>query len=114
MLGVVTLAAAELQSAGETAGLGAEDVFWVSARICPVLNARRDGYLRSAHTPTLFAVRDLIKDLELALTMFHGSGSSTPLIAVTRELINEVASQAADLDISAVTGRYPRPGGNLP
>jgi 3-hydroxyisobutyrate dehydrogenase-like beta-hydroxyacid dehydrogenase len=63
--------------------------------------------------PTLFAVRDLMKDLDLALTLFHASGSSTPLVAVTRELINEVAIAAADLDISAVTGRYPRPGGNL-
>jgi 3-hydroxyisobutyrate dehydrogenase-like beta-hydroxyacid dehydrogenase len=54
-----------------------------------------------------------MKDLDLALTLFHASGSSTPLVAVTRELINEVAIAAADLDISAVTGRYPRPGGNL-
>ncbi|MGP8161834.1 MAG: NAD(P)-dependent oxidoreductase [Candidatus Dormibacteria bacterium] len=113
MLGVITLAAAELQSAGEAAGLGSEDVFWVLARLCPALNARRDGYLRSAQMPTLFAVRDLMKDLDLALALFHASGSSTPLVAVTRELINEVASAAADLDISAVTGRYPRPGGNL-
>jgi 3-hydroxyisobutyrate dehydrogenase len=113
MLGVITLAAAELQSAGEAAGLGSEDVFWVLVRLCPALNARRDGYLRSAQMPTLFAVRDLMKDLDLALRLFHASGSSTPLVAVTRELINEVAIAAADLDISAVTGRYPRPGGNL-
>jgi 3-hydroxyisobutyrate dehydrogenase-like beta-hydroxyacid dehydrogenase len=108
MLGVVTLAAAELQSAGGAAGLGPEDVFWVLARLCPALNARRDGYLRGAHTPTLFAVRDLIKDLDLALALFHSSGSSMPLVGIARELIHEVEADAADLDISAVAGRYPR------
>jgi len=114
MLGVVTLAAAELQSAGEAAGLDAEDVFWVSARLCPVLNPRRQGYLRGIHSPTLFAVRDLVKDLGLALALFHESGSSAPLIGLTRELIGEVGAVSPDLDISAVAGRYPRRGGDLP
>ena len=114
MLGVVILAAAELQSAGEAAGLDPEDVFWVSARLCPVLNVRRDGYLRGVHSPTLFAVRDLVKDLGLALALFHGSGSTAPLIGVTRELIGEVEVVSPDLDISAVAGRYPRRGGTLP
>jgi 3-hydroxyisobutyrate dehydrogenase-like beta-hydroxyacid dehydrogenase len=108
MLGVAVLAAAELQSAGEAAGLGSEDVFWASARICPVLNARRDGYVLGVHTPTQFAVRDLIKDLDLALQLFHTAGSSTPLVGVTRELVNEVAADAGHLDISAVNNRYPR------
>jgi len=113
MLGAVILAAAELQSAGEATGLDPEDVFWVSARLCPVLNARREGYLRGTHTPTLFAVRDLVKDLGLALTLFHQSGSTAPLIGLTRELIGEVGAVSPDLDISAVAGRYPRRGANL-
>jgi len=79
-----------------------------------VLNARRDGYLRGVHSPTLFAVRDLVKDLGLALALFHESGSTAPLIGVTRELIGEVEAVSPDLDISAVAGRYPRRGGNLP
>ena len=110
MLGVVTLAAAELQSAGEAAGLDPEDVFWVSARLCPVLNPRRAGYLHGTHSPTLFAVRDLVKDLGLALALFHESSSSAPLIGLTRELIGEVGAVSPDLDISAVAGRYPRKG----
>ena len=108
MLGVVTLAAAELQSAGEAAGLDAEDVFWASARLCPALNARHDGYVLGVHTPTLFAVRDLIKDLDLAIQLFHGAASSMPLLAVTRELIHEVQADSGHLDISAVSVRYPR------
>jgi len=108
MLGVVTLAAAELQSAGEAAGLAPEDVFWASARIAPALNARREGYVRGAHSPTLFAVRDLVKDLDLALRLFHEAGSSAPLVAVSRELIREVEARTPDLDISAVATRYAR------
>ncbi len=108
MLGVVTLAAAELQSAGEAAGLDLEDVFWASARLCPALDARHDGYVLGRHTPILFAVRDLIKDLDLALQLFHGAGSSTPLVAVTRELVHEVEADSGHLDISAVSVRYPR------
>ena len=108
MLGVVTLAAAELQSAGEAAGLAPEDVFWASARIAPALNARREGYVRGAHSPSLFAVRDLVKDLDLALRLFHEAGSSAPLVAVSRELIREVEARTPDLDISAVATRYTR------
>lgn len=110
MLGVLTLAAAELQTAGEAAGLDPEDVFWATSRISPVLDARRDGFVRGTHTPTLFALRDLVKDLDLALTVFHAAGASTPVTALTRELIHEVQQEAGDLDISAVLTRYPRPG----
>jgi 3-hydroxyisobutyrate dehydrogenase-like beta-hydroxyacid dehydrogenase len=108
MLGAMTLAAAELQSAGEAAGLSSEDVFWASARLCPALHPRHDGYVLGTHTPTLFAVRDLLKDLDLALQLFHGGGSSTPLVALTRELVHEVEADAGHLDISAVTERYSR------
>jgi 3-hydroxyisobutyrate dehydrogenase len=108
MLGVVILAAAELQSAGETAGLGPEDVFWASARLCPALNLRHDGYVLGVHSPTLFAVRDLVKDLDLALQLFHSGGSSTPLVAVTRELVHEVEADSGHLDLTAVSERYLR------
>ena len=43
MLGAVIMAAAELQTAGEAAGLDPGDVFWVLARLAPLLEMRRAG-----------------------------------------------------------------------
>jgi 3-hydroxyisobutyrate dehydrogenase-like beta-hydroxyacid dehydrogenase len=106
MLGTVSMAAAELQTAGEAAGLDREEVFWALARLAPSLEMRRAGYLDNQHEPTLFAVRDLRKDLDLALDLFHRSAAQAPLTALVRELVGEAATNAADLDITAVITRY--------
>ncbi len=106
MLGTVTTAAAELQAAGEAAGIDAEHVFWVLARLVPSLELRRAGYVNGRHRPTLFALRDLLKDLDLALDLFHRSSGDVPMAALVRELVDEAARTAADLDISAVITRY--------
>ena len=106
MLGSVTTAAAELQTAAEAAGLDAEHVFWILARLVPSLEMRRAGYVEGRHQPALFALRDLRKDLDLALDLFHRSAGDVPLVALVRELVGEAARTAADLDISAVITRY--------
>ncbi|MFI5259321.1 MAG: NAD(P)-dependent oxidoreductase [Candidatus Limnocylindrales bacterium] len=106
MLAEVTTAAAELLAAGDATGLDREHVFWVLARFVPSLELRRAGYLEDRHEPTLFALRDLRKDLDLALEFFHRSGASVPMTALTRELIEEAMSGGADLDITAVARRY--------
>jgi 3-hydroxyisobutyrate dehydrogenase-like beta-hydroxyacid dehydrogenase len=107
MLAVVTSAAAELQVAGEAAGLDPEEVFWVLARLAPALEMRRAGYLQRRHQPTLFAVRDLLKDLDLARELFGQSGAQTPLTARARTIVEEAATEGPDLDITAVITRYP-------
>ena len=106
MLGAVTTAAAEMQTAGEAAGLDGEDVFWVLARMVPGLELRRAGFIDRRHEPTLFAVRDLRKDLDLALDLYHRTSSPAPVTALVGELVGEAAIDAADLDISAVIARY--------
>jgi 3-hydroxyisobutyrate dehydrogenase-like beta-hydroxyacid dehydrogenase len=106
MLADVILAAAELQVAGEGAGLDPDDVFWVLSRMVPALEARRRGLLEDRHEPTMFAVRDLHKDLGLALALFGQSAASTPLTRSSSELIGAVAEDTPDLDISAVVRPY--------
>jgi 3-hydroxyisobutyrate dehydrogenase-like beta-hydroxyacid dehydrogenase len=106
MLGTVTMAAAELQTAGEAAGLDPDEVFWMLARFVPSLEMRRAGFVDRRHEPTLFAVRDLRKDLDLALEMFHRSEAQAPVTALVRELVDEAAADVADLDITAVITRY--------
>jgi 3-hydroxyisobutyrate dehydrogenase len=106
MLADVILAAAELQVAGESAGLDPDDVFWVLARVAPALEARRAGLIEDRHTPPLFALRDLRKDLDLALALFGRSAASTPLTRSSSELVSAAAAATPDLDISAVARPY--------
>jgi 3-hydroxyisobutyrate dehydrogenase-like beta-hydroxyacid dehydrogenase len=106
MLGALTVAAAELQKAGESAGLDPQAVFWALARLVPSLEARRAGYVERRHTPTLFAVRDLRKDLDLALDMFAQSGARTPVTRVAQRVFAETAEYAGDLEITAVISSF--------
>lgn len=109
MLAVVSGAAAELMAAGTRHGLDPEHVFWTLTRVAPGLKIREGGFVRNVHHPAMFATRDMVKDLDLGLALFRpsqGSGSSVPLTSLTRELFAGVASQAPDLDISAIVNAY--------
>jgi 3-hydroxyisobutyrate dehydrogenase/2-hydroxy-3-oxopropionate reductase len=106
MLADVILAAAELQVAGEDAGLDPQDVFWMLERFAPAIGGRRRGYLEDRHEPALFAMRDLLKDLDLALGLFGSEGDRTPLTALSRTLVADTASGSPDLDITAVIRPY--------
>jgi 3-hydroxyisobutyrate dehydrogenase-like beta-hydroxyacid dehydrogenase len=106
MLADVILAAAELQAAGESAGLDPDDVFWVLKRVVPSLEARRAGLIEGRHTPTLFALRDLRKDVDLAQALFRRSAALTPLTRSASALVSAAAAATPDLDISAVALQY--------
>ena len=106
MLADVLLAAAELQVAGEEAGLDPEDVFWVLQRLAPTLGARRRGYLEHHHKPAMFALRDLLKDLDFALELVDEVGGEAPITAMSRALVADVAWQSPDLDVTAVIRPY--------
>ncbi len=110
-LGAVVLIAAELETAGKLAGLDAGAVFDVLTRFVPSLAVRRAGYLEDRHQPTLFALRDLRKDLDLALSVFHRVDAHVPITALVREWVDEAAAADADLDISAVIRRYAQSAG---
>lgn len=106
MLGITSAAAAELLAAGTAAGLEREHVFWALARYVPSLKVREAGFLRDQHEPTMFAVRDLVKDLGLALHVYEHAKAAVPLSRETRELFAETASRSSDLDISAIVTAY--------
>jgi 3-hydroxyisobutyrate dehydrogenase-like beta-hydroxyacid dehydrogenase len=108
MLGVVSLGAAELLAAGERAGLEREVVFSILTRFVPSLEGRRRGYVEGRHSPPMFAIRDLVKDLDLGLGLFHGAAAPVPVIALVRELVAEAALLEPEADISAVAARYAR------
>ena len=106
MLADVVLAASELQVAGERAGLQPDDVFWILARTAPMLEARRGGIVENRHEPTLFALRDLHKDLDLAVGLFGQSEDQLPLTVEARRLVATVAASYGGEDITAVARRY--------
>ena len=114
MLADIVLAAAELQVAGERTGLQPDDVFWVLERMVPLLAARRSGIVEDRHEPTLFALRDLRKDLDLAIGLFGRSEIESPLTLEARHLVAAAARKYGDLDITAVARPYrqavPSPG----
>jgi 3-hydroxyisobutyrate dehydrogenase-like beta-hydroxyacid dehydrogenase len=114
MLADVILAAAELQVAGEGSGLDRDDVFWVLERLVPSLEARRAGLIESRHTPPLFALRDLRKDVDLALALFSRSAASTPLTRSASALVNAAAASTPDLDISGIVLPYRQIGHSRP
>jgi 3-hydroxyisobutyrate dehydrogenase-like beta-hydroxyacid dehydrogenase len=106
MLADVVLAAAELQVAGERVGLLPHDVFWVLTRLAPALEVRRGGFVEGRHTPALFALRDLRKDLDFAVELFRSSAAVTPITRSVRDLVRAAAEQTPDLDITAVAKPY--------
>jgi len=108
-LGIVSAAAAELMAAGTAQGVEPEQVFSILSRIAPGLKVREGGFVRNIHEPTMFAVRDILKDLDLALALYQrapGVGSRVPLTAMTRELYAGVAARKPDQDISAIVTAY--------
>jgi 3-hydroxyisobutyrate dehydrogenase-like beta-hydroxyacid dehydrogenase len=106
LLGALVLIAAELETAGKDAGLDPAVTFELLTRFVPSLAIRRPGYLEDRHEPTMFALRDLRKDLDLALSVFHRVDAHVPITALVREWVDEAAVADGDLDISAVIRRY--------
>jgi 3-hydroxyisobutyrate dehydrogenase-like beta-hydroxyacid dehydrogenase len=106
MLGITTAAAAELLAAGDAAGLERKQVFSILLRLAPGLGARERGFLEDRHTPTMFAVRDLVKDLDLALRTYGGTADAMPLTRAARERYVATMAEASDLDISAIASSH--------
>jgi 3-hydroxyisobutyrate dehydrogenase len=106
MLAITSAAAAELLEAGTAAGLDREQVFWALVRFAPALKAREAGFMRGQHEPTMFAVRDLVKDLGLALELYKRANAAVPLTSEARDVFTETDAEWGDLDISAIVNAY--------
>ncbi len=113
MIAGVTAFAAELLSAGRSAGLNVDDVFAMLSRVSPYLNTRKAGLVEHRYQPVTFALRDALKDLRLASELYKRTGATTPLANETRELYEQAATSAGELDMSAIATVYEKgPAGN--
>lgn len=106
MLAGISELAAELMAAGVASGLPREQVFWALARQAPYLKARERGYMEGVHEPVMFRLRDMVKDLDLALEMFGEAHAETPLTSADRDVYAEAVEKAGDLDLSAIADRF--------
>src|SRR5258708_24904229 len=109
-LATVTAAAAERRAAGSRDGLDRDEVFSVVSRLAPGLKVREGGFVRGAHEPAMFAIRDILKDLDLSLALYRQasevSGSNIPLTGLARELFAEGHVKTPDLALSAIVNAY--------
>jgi 3-hydroxyisobutyrate dehydrogenase-like beta-hydroxyacid dehydrogenase len=106
MLGALYALASELMSAGVAAGVPAEEVFFILNRFAPLLSQRKAGFLEHRYEPVTFALRDMVKDLELGHDLFRRLGVSTPISEETRRLFEKAMQQHADDEVSAVASLY--------
>ena len=106
MLAGISALGAELQAAGESSGLGRDDTFWALQRLAPYLEVRKAGYLEQRYHPVMFAARDLLKDVGLALDLYEHAGAQVPLLEATQGLYSDVMTEHGDDDMSAINARY--------
>jgi 3-hydroxyisobutyrate dehydrogenase-like beta-hydroxyacid dehydrogenase len=76
------------------------------SRISPYMKRREQGFLHEQFDSVSFAMSGVVKDLDLALDLFHQAGSSLPLSALSRELYADAVHESGHLDMSAVVRRY--------
>jgi len=108
MLAITTAAGAELLEGAVRTGLTPEEAFeWVK-RHAPYLDTRRSGFLGGPYEPLTFSLKDMLKDVELALSMFDGSGFPMPIVEAVRDAYREVLPEHGERELTAVAERYRR------
>lgn len=107
MLGICSLAAAELLAAGRLAGLDQEATFRLLTRLVPYLQARRRGYLERSHDQPMFELAGIVKDLGLALDLGRQAGAAMPATALSRELYALAVPAHGREEMTAVIEEYP-------
>ena len=106
MLADLYAVASELMSAGVAAGVPAEEVFFILNRFAPLLSQRKAGFVEHRYEPVTFALRDMVKDLNLGHALFQQLGVPTPMSDESRRLFEQVMPQHADDEVTAVASLY--------
>jgi len=108
MLAITSAAGAEMVEAGVRAGLEREEAFEWVVRHAPYLETRKSGYLGGPYTPVTFALKDMLKDVDLGLALFDGPQFPMPIVEAVRQAYAEVLDERGDEELTAVLERYRR------
>ena len=106
MLAVVSAITAEVLVAATAAGIDRVEAFTMLTRISPYMKRREGGFLHEDFNSVSFAMTGVVKDLDLAIDLFHDVDASMPLTVLARELYAEATRENGDLDMSAIIRRY--------
>lgn len=106
MLAITSTAGAELVEAGVRAGLTAQEAFEWVVRHAPYLEMRKSGYLGGPYEPVTFALRDMLKDVDLALALFDGPDFPMPITEAVRQAFAAVVDEHGDEELTAVREHY--------
>jgi 3-hydroxyisobutyrate dehydrogenase-like beta-hydroxyacid dehydrogenase len=96
MFGLASAVVAEMQTAGEAAGLDPDRVFAILKRTLVYLQVLRANNKENAGTLPGPLQRLLMKDLDLALSFYRSAGASTPLLGLARELYGSAVPKPAE------------------
>jgi 3-hydroxyisobutyrate dehydrogenase-like beta-hydroxyacid dehydrogenase len=108
MLAITSAAGAEMVEAGVRAGLTREEAFEWVVRHAPYLEMRKSGYLGGAYEPVTFALKDMLKDVDLGLALFDGPDFPMPILEEVRKAFAEEVDEHGDEELTAVLERYRR------
>jgi 3-hydroxyisobutyrate dehydrogenase-like beta-hydroxyacid dehydrogenase len=106
MLAITSAAGAEMVEAGVRTGLTPEEAFEWVVRHAPYLEMRKSGFLGGPYQPVTFALKDMLKDVDLALGLFDGPDFPMPIVEEVQRAFAEVVDTHADEELTAVRERY--------
>ena len=106
MLAACNLAAAELLATAAGAGLDQAVTFELLTRLVPYLQLRQRGFLEGIHSPAMFELSGLVKDLDLALTLGSADGAGMPFLQAARDIYAGAATEHGREEMTAVIESY--------
>jgi 3-hydroxyisobutyrate dehydrogenase-like beta-hydroxyacid dehydrogenase len=108
MLAITSAAGAEMVAAAVRAGLTPEEAFEWVVRHAPYLEMRKSGYLGGPYEPVTFALKDMLKDVDLGLELFDGPEFPMPIVEEVRQAFADVVDEHGEEELTAVLERYRR------
>jgi 3-hydroxyisobutyrate dehydrogenase len=108
MLAITSAAGAEMVEAAVRTGLTPEEAFEWVVRHTPYLEMRKSGYLGGTYAPVTFALKDMLKDVDLGLELFDGPDFPMPIVESVRQAFADVVDEHGEEELTAVLERYRR------
>ena len=107
MLGGSLALASELQRLGTAAGLEPDTVWSALATRFPYLAAQQGAFVGHRHDRVSFALRDLVKDLDLAAGLERETGITAPITDRVRKIYDAAPPELQRLSVTAILEATP-------